>query len=277
MKIREVSRIVKGYATKDGAGVSLIRVLGRDDIADIDPFLMMDAFCSENPEDYIRGFPMHPHRGIETITYLLDGRIDHRDSIGNHGSLQGGELQWMTAGSGILHEEMPQAPGLLNGLQFWLNLPAKDKMTTPAYFPITPDMLRPMDIGGGTITVIAGEYREAKGIQSKFVPVTMMDVTLEPHAACEIPVAVALNTFVYLFKGNGMFGEKQTEVAQRSAAIFAVGDTIAVKAGASGVHFVLLAGQPLGQPVAWAGPIVMNTEEELRQAFDELKNGSFVK
>jgi hypothetical protein len=275
MKTREVKRIVRGKRTIDGAGVRLIRVLSRGDTDDIDPFLMMDAFGSDNPADYIAGFPMHPHRGIETITYLLEGRIDHRDSIGNSGSLTAGELQWMTSGSGILHEEMPQETEILEGLQFWLNMPRRDKMAAPSYFPITPDMLTDVPVEGGRVRLIAGEYGGAKGVQGNYVPITMMDVELKPQAAIDIPIPASNHCFVYLFRGSAIVGS--TMVDRLSAAILDAGDTVSILAGDEGVRLVLLAGDPLKEPIAWGGPIVMNTEEELRAAFRELNNGTFIK
>lgn len=277
MNNRKIKRIVKGYSTQDGAGVKLIRVLGPDDLNDIDPFLLMDAFNSDNPKDYIKGFPMHPHRGIETITYLLEGRIDHRDSIGNKGSLLSGELQWMTAGSGILHEEMPQPTPRLLGLQCWLNLAPKDKMAAPRYFSITTDMLKNIAIAGGKVKLISGEYNGEKGVKSNFEQVTLLDVMLEPGSELSIPVDKNLNTFIYLFEGSGDFGIDQVLVGRQSAAIFDKGDAVNVRAGKLGVHFILFAGKPLKEPVVWGGPIVMNTEEELEQAFIELRNITFVK
>ena len=277
MQIREVKRIVKGQPTVDGAGVKLIRVLGRGDVNDIDPFLMFDAFGSENPQDYIKGFPMHPHRGIETITYLLEGRVDHRDSLGNSDTLLDGDLQWMTAGSGILHEEMPKETNRLNGLQFWLNLPKKDKMVPPDYFPISPDMIKEIDIDNGKVKLISGEFLGEQGVSPKYVKATMMDVSFNPGALYDIPISNEQNTFVYILEGDASFGEKRTHVGKHSAAIFAEGDTIRVFASEFGVRFVLLAGKPLKEPIAWGGPIVMNTQAELQAAFDELSRGTFIK
>lgn len=277
MSTREVKKIVKGYATEDGAGVKLIRVLGHDDIQDIDPFLLLDAFGSENPEDYIKGFPMHPHRGIETITYLLDGKVVHEDSLGNGGTLVGGELQWMTAGRGILHEEMPKATKLLDGLQFWLNLPQKDKMTEPAYFSITPDMVKDIEIECGKVKLISGEFQGEKGVDPKYVKATMMDITLNPNAVYELPVPPELNSFVYILEGAAEFGTKKMVGEKYSAVIFDQGDSICIHALDTGIRFVFLAGQPLNESIAWGGPVVMNTEEELQEAFRELREGTFVK
>ena len=277
MKIREVKRIAEGRRTVDGAGVKLVRVFNPEDVYDIDPFLMMDAFGSEDPQDYIKGFPMHPHRGIETITYLLDGRVDHTDSLGNSDTLLAGDLQWMTAGSGILHEEMPRATKKLDGLQFWLNLPCKDKMEPPRYFPISPDMINEFDITDGKIKLISGDYMGRSGIESKYVKATMMDVSLNAGALYDMPVSGDQNTFVYLLEGAAHFGEERTLVEKHSAAIFTEGDIVRVMALDQGVRFVLLAAKPLGEPIAWGGPIVMNSEQELRKAFSELAQGTFIK
>ncbi|MCL2619113.1 MAG: pirin family protein [Defluviitaleaceae bacterium] len=277
MNIREVRRIAKGRKTMDGAGVKLVRVFEHSDIYDIDPFLMFDAFGSENAEDYIKGFPMHPHRGIETITYLLEGRVDHKDSIGNSDTLLDGDLQWMTAGSGILHEEMPRPAKRLDGLQFWLNLPRKDKMAPPRYFPITPDMVKQLDIEGGTIKLISGEHMGESGIKPLYVQATMMDVCLGAGVSHDLPIPAGQNSFAYVLEGAANFGEERTEVGKFSAAIFSDGDAVRVRASALGVRFILLAAKPLGEPIAWGGPIVMNTREELQHAFNELSQGTFIK
>jgi len=261
----------------DGAGVKLVRVFEHSDIYDIDPFLMFDAFGSENAEDYIKGFPMHPHRGIETITYLLEGRVDHKDSIGNSDTLLDGDLQWMTAGSGILHEEMPRPAKRLDGLQFWLNLPRKDKMAPPRYFPITPDMVKQLDIEGGTIKLISGEHMGESGIKPLYVQATMMDVCLGAGVSHDLPIPAGQNSFAYVLEGAANFGEERTEVGKFSAAIFSDGDAVRVRASALGVRFILLAAKPLGEPIAWGGPIVMNTREELQHAFNELSQGTFIK
>jgi redox-sensitive bicupin YhaK (pirin superfamily) len=279
MKAREVKRIVRGYATIDGAGVKLIRVLGHNDVNDIDPFLMMDHFGSDKPADYIKGFPMHPHRGIETITYLLEGRVDHKDSLGNGGTLLDGNLQWMTAGKGILHEEMPKetASKRLSGLQFWLNLPKKDKMAPPHYFPISPEMVKDIKIEGGKVKLISGEFLGEKGVEPKYVKATMMDVALNRNAEYTFPVRAELNAFAYIIDGAAHFGEQRTLAERHSAVIFGDGDAVKVHANESGVRFMLLTGKPLKEPIAWGGPIVMNTQEELRTAFAELGNGTFIR
>ncbi len=275
MKERTISRIVRGRLTTDGAGVKLIRVLGRGDVQDIDPFLMMDAFDATDPADYIKGFPMHPHRGIETITYLIEGVFTHRDSLGNAGQLKGGEAQWMTSGSGILHEEMPAVSNRLYGLQFWLNLPRAHKMTEPAYFDITADKIAGVDIPGGRVRVVSGSYGGVSGVDPKYVKALMLDVTLDSGASAVFEIPADKNGFVYALEGAGVFGG--TEIPGKSAGILGAGDALSVEAGESGVRFMLLAADPLHQPIAWAGPIVMNTQAELQQAFFELDNGTFVR
>lgn len=278
MKKREIKRIVRGYATVDGAGVKLIRVLGHDDVGDIDPFLMMDAFDSTDPKDYIKGFPMHPHRGIETVTYLIKGRIDHKDSLGNIGTIGEGESQWMTSGKGILHQEMPQISDRLFGLQMWLNLPRKDKMTHPAYLDIHSDMMGVRETEQGTVRVIAGQYDGASGVTPNYVKATMLDVALRPEQAFSLPVDKEANLFVYLVEGSCAFGNAGGQSQERrTAAIFGPGDTLYAKSGAEGARFMVFYGKPLREPIAWAGPVVMNTNDELQQAFQELNNGTFIR
>ena len=277
MKIREVKKIVKGHSTMDGAGVKLIRVLGRNDVHDVDPFLMFDAFGSENPEDYMPGFPMHPHRGIETITYLLEGRVDHKDSLGNSDTLFDGDLQWMTAGSGILHEEMPKETKRLSGLQFWLNLPQEHKMVAPEYFPITSDMVKEIDIECGKVKLISGEFLGEHGVRPKYVKATMMDISINPMSQYDIPISNEQNAFVYILEGNATFGDERTQVEKHSVAIFSEGDAVRICTSDSEARFILLAGKPLKEPIAWGGPVVMNTQEELKNASIELNNGTFIK
>ena len=279
MVLRDVKKVVIGKPTIDGAGVKLIRVLGNDNVHDIDPFLMLDHFGSNIPEDYLNGFPMHPHRGIETITYLLEGCVDHKDTLGNSGTLFDGDLQWMTAGRGILHEEMPRETKTkrLNGLQFWLNLPQKDKMAEPHYFPIPHDMVQDIEIEGGKVKLIAGEFLGNKGVDPLYVKATMMDVTLNPGTKYSFPVSRELNTFLYIIEGKGLFGEKETGAQKNSVVIFNDGDTVHVQTPETGIRFILAAGKPLNEPIAWGGPIVMNTREELDKAFIELENGTFIK
>ncbi len=273
----KVKKIVKGYATQDGAGVSLIRVVGHGDVQDADPFLMLDAFDATDPAEYIKGFPMHPHRGIETVTYLIEGQIDHKDSLGNAGSIRAGQAQWMTAGSGIMHEEMPQKSDRLYGLQLWVNLPQKDKMTPPNYFDITNAMIPAVQVKEGTVRVIAGAFGDAKGVEPHYVKATLLDISLNPNEQFSMPVDAEANVMIYTLEGEGHFGEGGTTIKKRTAVIFEQGDALFVRSGVEGLRFMFFAGRPLRESVAWGGPVVMNTQDELRIAFRELEKGTFIK
>ncbi len=275
---RPIKKILRGTPAVDGAGVHLTRVIGHADIRDVDPFLMLDAFDSTNPDDYVRGFPWHPHRGIETITYLIEGDIEHGDSLGNKGSIRDGDCQWMTAGSGIIHQEMPVASSRMFGAQIWLNLPAKDKMTTPAYGDIRHEDIPTVTRDGVRVKVIAGEYEGVKGAFSgAYVPATYLDIALPQGETFQTTVASGLTAFAYLFSGEGHIGERKETVREKHAVIFGDGDTVLVRAGESGVRFILLFAPPLREPIAWGGPIVMNTQGELAQAFRELDEGTFIR
>jgi len=276
--IRQIRKLVTGHSTVDGAGVHLVRVLGHDDVENFDPFLMLDAFDSTNPADYIKGFPWHPHRGIETVTYLVGGRIEHGDSLGNSGVIGDGDCQWMTAGSGIIHQEMPKASPRMLGVQLWLNLPAKDKMCAPQYNGITQADIPVVREDGAAVRVISGTYRETpSATQGNYVQPLYLDVELESGMVWEAETDPAGTLFVYIISGAGAFGEPGETVEQRHAVLFGNGDTFRVMAGEKGMRFLLLCGRPLREPVAWGGPIVMNTPEELRLAFRELDAGTFIK
>lgn len=274
---RQITKVVTGSPAVDGAGVHLTRVLGHDTVYDFDPFLMLDAFDSTDPADYVKGFPLHPHRGIETFTYLMKGRIDHRDSLGNKGTIHGGESQWMTGGSGILHEEMPQPTEHLLGLQLWINLPEKDKMTDPKYFDITADSIREVDEKGAHVRVVAGQYSGHQGAKGHHLPATVLDVTVEPGHEFTMGSAPDWTLFVYIVDGSGSFGDNPDEMPRKRALLFGEGATFSMKAGEAGIRFILATAPPLGETVAWGGPIVMNTREGLRLAFEELENGTFIK
>lgn len=275
---RPIKKTLRGTSAVDGAGVRLTRVIGHADIRDFDPFLMLDAFDSINPDDYVRGFPWHPHRGIETITYLIEGDIEHGDSLGNKGSIKDGDCQWMTAGSGIIHQEMPVASSRMLGAQIWLNLPAKDKMTTPAYGDIRHEDIPTVTRDGARVKVIAGEYEGVKGaFTGAYVPATYLDIELEPGATLQVPVASGLTAFAYFFSGEGLIGENVETVNEKHAVLFGDGDSVLVRAGEFGARFILLFALPLHEPIAWGGPIVMNTQGELAQAFRELDDGTFIK
>lgn len=276
MKLRKVSRVVVGKPAVDGAGVHLVRVLGIDSIEDFDPFLMLDSFDSRNPADYTRGFPMHPHRGIETITYLVEGMLEHQDSLGNKGMITPGGTQWMTAGSGIMHQEMPLAADRMLGFQLWLNLPADEKMTEPKYFDINPEDVEVIEEVGRTIRVISGDYYGTKGVVPHHLQATIFDVRLNPSQSIILPVKEDETAFVFLLEGEAMIGGKR--YAEKSALLLTDGDAVDVTA-TSGVEarFAFIAGPPIHEPVAWGGPIVMNTREELNQAFADLRAGNFIK
>ena len=279
MSIRAVKRIVKGQAAVDGAGVKLVRVFGRDDTSDFDPFLMLDAFDSTNPEDYIKGFPWHPHRGIETVTYLIQGEIEHGDSLGNRGTIYDGECQWMTAGSGIIHQEMPQPKDQILGCQLWLNLPREAKMTEPAYGDIKAEDVPCVEEDGAKIRVVAGQYLDTVGaFQGRYVPAQYFDVEVEANQEWSVKTDAEETLFIYIFRGQGQFDPTGNQwIEQKQVVLFELGETFWVKAGPEGIRFVLLAAKPLGEPIAWGGPIVMNTREELQLAFEEFRNNTFIK
>lgn len=278
MKTREIKKVVKGSRQMDGAGVHLVRVFGHRDVKDFDPFLMLDAFDSVNPEDYTKGFPWHPHRGIETVTYLISGRIDHMDSLGNRGTITAGGCQWMTAGSGILHQEMPVASDRMLGAQLWVNLAAKDKMAEPKYRDITVDMVPVLKDKNGEIRVLSGIYEGTPGaIQPDHVQVLYLDVMTYPGKTTVIPVQPDENVFVYVIDGSGTTGEESRSVQSHSAVLFEKGDRLIFNAGSEGLRLFLLSGESLNEPISWGGPVVMNTHAELNLAFRELENGTFIK
>lgn len=276
MKLRQVKQTVRGQQTVDGAGVHLVRVLSRDTVEAFDPFLMLDSFDSENPEDYILGFPRHPHRGIETITYLIQGEIDHEDSLGNKGRIGPGQSQWMTAGSGILHQEMPQASPRMLGLQLWLNLPQEEKMCEPTYFDITEELMGETQVGDAMVRVISGTFDGTQGAQPHHIQATVLDVDVKAGGSITIPTKADENVFVFLIEGDAVVdGETY---AEKTAVLFGEGDAIMVAALAEApARFIFCSGKPLHEGVAWGGPIVMNTRQELQQAFDDLEKGTFIK
>lgn len=278
MKTREIRRTVRGSRQIDGAGVHLVRVFGQRDVKDFDPFLMLDAFDSKNPEDYVKGFPWHPHRGIETVTYLISGRIDHMDSLGNKGTIGAGGCQWMTAGSGILHQEMPIASDRMLGAQLWVNLAAKDKMTEPKYRDITADMVPVLKDEDGEIRILSGVYERTPGaIQPDHIHVLYLDVMVYPGKTSIIHVKPDENVFVYVIDGGGTTGEKSQPLQSHTAVLFDKGDRLIFNAGDKGLRLFLLSGESLNEPVSWGGPVVMNTWEELELAFEQLENGTFIK
>jgi hypothetical protein len=276
MQYRKIQRIVRGSPAIDGAGVHLVRVLGPSTIEDFDPFLMLDSFDSRNPRDYIAGFPMHPHRGIETVTFLIQGIMDHEDSLGNKGRINGGDLQWMTSGSGIMHQEMPQPAERILGFQLWLNLPRSEKMTTPKYFDISPKDISELMIPEGKVRVISGEYAGAKGVRPYHIQARFLDFSLEAGKTLEVAVNPAETVFVFLLEGNAVIDGQH--ISEKSAVLLTEGDTIKVEAlPESGLRFQLLSAPALHEPVAWGGPIVMNTRDEVMRAFEDLRQGTFIK
>lgn len=278
-KIRSVKKVTQGQRTVDGAGVHLVRVLGYHDTKDYDPFLMLDAFDSRNPEDYIKGFPWHPHRGIETITYLIEGDIEHGDSLGNKGSILSGECQWMTAGSGIIHQEMPKASKRMLGAQLWLNLPAKDKMTNPLYGDIKQDQVPILEGDGYTVRIISGTYLDQKGaFEGKFIKATYLDVQVQQNETWIYETPQDEKLFIYIVEGAGTFGRDEDQLIQeKQAVLFSEGDRFVMHTKDQSIRFLLFMAKPIHEPIAWGGPIVMNTREELELAFRELDENTFVK
>lgn len=276
--LRTIRKTVTGTTQYDGAGVRLVRVIGYDTVEDFDPFLMLDAFDSDDPDDYTKGFPWHPHRGIETITYLITGDIEHGDSIGNTGSILDGSCQWMTAGRGILHQEMPKPVKRMLGAQLWLNLPRGKKMTQPKYRDLRADMIPVVEEEGSRVKVISGEYREVSGPESgEYVKLLYLDVSLHAGAKWSLHVPTGNTLFVYIVEGDGWFDKAGKNFqTSKTALLFGKGDEFFAKAAEEGMRFFLFCAKPLKEPVAWGGPIVMNTRQELDQAFKELKDGTFI-
>lgn len=276
--LRTIRKIVTGSVQYDGAGVKLVRVVGRPDVTDFDPFLMLDAFDSRDPADYIKGFPWHPHRGIETVTYLIKGNIEHGDSLGNKGSILDGCCQWMTAGKGIFHQEMPQFSESMLGVQLWLNLPRSHKMTQPQYRDIRADMIPKIEEIGCTVGVISGDYNDTQGaVQGDYVKTLFLDVDLEAGKHWRLRTETDDTLFIYIVSGDGWFGQDESErIPARRAVLFNNGDEFSAFAAEKGLRFLLLSAKPLNEPIAWGGPIVMNTQEELDEAFEAIKNGTFI-
>jgi redox-sensitive bicupin YhaK (pirin superfamily) len=299
MSIRPVRRTVDARPTVEGAGVRLRRAFGFGNSEEFDPFLLLDDFRNERPEDYLAGFPWHPHRGIETITYVLAGEVEHGDSLGNRGAIASGDVQWMTAGSGIIHQEMPRGDdeGRMHGFQLWANLPSSLKMTPPRYQEVqSGDVPEVTDDDGTNVRVICGSIWGEKGpVDGIAADPSYLDVWVPPGVRKSLPVETQLHAFAYVFAGDGKFrgaseplaaptepvgGNPQTsatEVDNRTLVLFDRGDEVTVEAGEQGMRFLLVSGKPLREPVAWHGPIVMNTQEELKQAFEEYRDGSFLK
>ncbi|MBB5182712.1 pirin family protein [Catenisphaera adipataccumulans] len=276
---RKIRRMVRGYPTQDGAGVKLIRVLGNETVHDFSPFLMLDSFDSTQPADYTAGFPLHPHRGIETISYVAKGKMQHKDTLGFEDTVGDGEVQWMTAGSGIEHEEnIPPAERLL-GIQLWMNLPKKDKMCPPAYHAIKHKDIEEIPIaeGQGTLRLLAGTYLDHTGFQGEYQPLDYYELILKPGASISLPSDPQKTAMVFTLSGDAEIAG--TSVREKTAAALSEGDTVSIQAPAEGpeIRVLYMSAPALDEPVAWGGPIVMNTREELHEAFNELRNGTFIK
>lgn len=279
--MRKIAKILQGQPTMEGAGVRLKRVFGYHEVPLFDPFLLLDHFGSDNPDDYLAGFPWHPHRGIETVTYMLAGIVEHGDSLGNMGTIRSGDVQWMTAGNGIIHQEMPQKyDGLMTGFQLWVNLPASHKMMEPRYRDVKQAQIPEIELNQDLkIKVISGEVQGIQGpVQDIVVDTEYLDVTLSPGAAFEHQVKTEYNAFAYVIEGRGYFDpDKTAEIEKEHLVLFEKGDSVKITATTEKLWFLFVAGKPLNEPVAWRGPIVMNTQAELAQAFEEYRNGTFIK
>lgn len=300
MKARKINKILKSRPTIEGAGVHLKRAFGYSQVPDFDPFLMLDDFHTSNPDEYLAGFPWHPHRGIETITYVLEGLVEHGDSMGNRGVIAGGDVQWMTAGSGIIHQEMPKLSptGTMWGFQFWANLPAGQKMMPPRYREVKADQIPAINLPNGVmVKLIAGEMEGVRGpVEDIVIEPEMIDVNVPAGTIFKHPLQEGHTAFAYVISGEGFFDEQRdsyayemigrgwTDLERRciceaeTVVLFEhSGEGIIVATGEMPVRFLLVSGKPLNEPIAWYGPIVMNTQEELKTAFEEFRNGTFVK
>lgn len=272
---RSIQQKVQGFRTTDGAGVHLVRVLGHGTVEAYDPFLMLDSFDSLNPNDYLAGFPLHPHRGIETITYLASGSIAHKDSLGNKGVIEAGDVQWMTAGSGIMHEEMPQRSNRMLGVQLWLNLPQKDKMCPPAYHSLVKEDLPVVELDGGRLTVIGGAYQDTVGFQGEYHAIDFYSIELDAEQSLTLDTPETDQVICFTLEGDALIGDERIEA--KTAVTTSHGNAITIAATDKPAHVLYLRSTKLGEPIAWGGPIVMNTREELNQAFSDLRNGTFIK
>jgi redox-sensitive bicupin YhaK (pirin superfamily) len=298
-KIRNIKKILKSKPTIEGAGVHLKRAFGYSQVPSLDPFLLLDDFHSDEPKDYIKGFPWHPHRGIETITYMLYGKVEHGDSMGNRGTISSGDVQWMTAGSGIIHQEMPkgQKDGLMWGFQLWANLPASQKMMDPRYRDIKSEQIPEVTLDHGVkIKIICGEVKGVKGpVEGIVIDPEYLDITVPPKFNFTYPVKGDHTVFAYVIEGRGYFDpgrnsyayevgganyfdfKRECFMGSETLILFGEGDQLVISTEEKPLRFLLISGRPIGEPVAWYGPIVMNTQEELRIAFEEYQNGTLIK
>ena len=298
-KIRRIQRVVRSKPTIEGAGVHLRRALGASEAPEFDPFLLLDDFRSDDPRHYLKGFPWHPHRGIETITYVIGGKVEHGDSMGNEGVISDGDVQWMTAGSGIIHQEMPKGDGSghMAGFQLWANLPASHKMMDPRYRGLTRDQIPEVSLGNGVaIKVVCGEVKGTRGpVTDIVIDPEYLDVTMAGKSEFSHPTKAGHTVFAYVIGGEGYFChekdpfryemeganyfdmERKPAIGNNSLVVFGDGEEVVVAAADHGVRFLLISGKPINEPVAWYGPIVMNTREELELAFEEYREGRFIK
>ena len=280
--IRKIKMVLKSKPTMEGAGVHLKRAFGFSEAPALDPFLLLDDFHSDNPDDYIKGFPWHPHRGIETITYVLHGDIEHGDSMGNRGVIGSGDVQWMTAGSGVIHQEMPLGGdnGLMWGFQLWANLPASQKKMAPRYRDIKAADIPEVQLENNVrVKIVCGSINAVTGpVQDIVIEPQYLDITVPAGSTFQYPVKPDHTVFVYVFRGDGFFDEsKEDRIDAETLVLFDAGETIVAEAGKDDLRFILVSGKPLNEPVAWHGPIVMNTQQELETAFREFREGSFIK
>jgi len=277
MNTRHIRQVVPAFEVTEGAGVTVHRSIGTPALKNLDPFLMLDHFGSDNPDEYIAGFPEHPHRGFITFTYMLDGHMEHRDSMGNRGDLKAGGVQWMKAASGVIHSEMPQqTDGLMRGFQLWINLPARDKMSDPAYQEFSSAAIPEVALDAGRVRVLAGEFGGVRGvIEDSATDVLYLDVTLAAAARFSLPLSGTRNAFVYVFEGAARLAGQ--ELQTHNLAVLGTGDTVDIVAGEEGARFILVAGRPIGEPVVQYGPFVMNTREEIEQAFADYRDDRLVR
>ena len=276
MNTRQVRQLVPAFEVTEGAGVTVHRSIGTPALRNLDPFLMLDHFGSDNPDEYIAGFPEHPHRGFITFTYMLDGHMEHRDSMGNRGDLKAGGAQWMKAASGVIHSEMPQqTDGLMRGFQLWINLPARDKMSDPAYQEFSAAAIPEVALDAGRVRVLAGEFGGVRGvIEDPATDVLYLDVSLAAAARFSLPLNETHNAFVYVFEGAARLAGQ--ELQTHSLAVLGAGDAVEIAAGEEGARFILVAGRPIGEPVVQYGPFVMNTREEIEQAYADYRDDRLV-
>ena len=276
MSTRTIRQRVTAHEVTEGAGVTVHRSIGTPALRNLDPFLMLDHFGSDNPDEYIAGFPDHPHRGFITFTYMLDGHMQHRDSMGNQGELMPGGVQWMKAASGVIHSEMPrQDNGLMRGFQLWINLPASEKMSDPEYQEFSAAAIPEVALEAGRVRVLAGDFNGTHGvIEDPSTNVLYLDVTLPQNATFSLPLDASRHAFVYVFEGSAQLAEDK--LAQHTLAVLGTGDTVDITAGTDGARFILVAGRPIGEPVVQYGPFVMNTREEIEQAMADYRDGKLV-